>query len=165
MARRERLITSRPLAGQPIPVEVPTHVAGTLELVSGVVVSIAMSFDVARHRHLPLEVHGGEAAMIVPHPNRFGGTVEIARAGGAWQPQASSHGCADGSFRIMGVADMAQALRRGRPHRASGELALHVLEVMEAVGRPAETGRHVGLGTRPERPAALPPGLADGELD
>ncbi len=35
--------------------------------------------------------------------------------------------------RSIGVADMAYALRSGRPHRASGALALHVLDIMHAV--------------------------------
>jgi predicted dehydrogenase len=56
--RSEREITSEPLKGTMIPVEVATHVAGTLEFVSGAVVSIAMSFDVPRHRHRPIELYG-----------------------------------------------------------------------------------------------------------
>ena len=38
----------------------------------------------------------------------------------------------EGNLRSLGLADMAAAIRADRPHRASGELALHVLEVMEA---------------------------------
>ena len=41
--RLERLVTSEPLNGTLIPVEVATHVAGILEFVSGAVVSIVMS--------------------------------------------------------------------------------------------------------------------------
>ena len=41
LARTERTITSEPLKGTRIPVEVATHVAGTLEFVSGATVSIA----------------------------------------------------------------------------------------------------------------------------
>ncbi|MEQ9689440.1 MAG: Gfo/Idh/MocA family oxidoreductase, partial [Bauldia litoralis] len=84
-ARSERLITSEPLNGTVVPVEVATHAAGTLEFVSGPVVTIVMSFDVAAHRHRPIELYGSEAAMSVPDPNNFGGDIEIARAGGAWE--------------------------------------------------------------------------------
>ncbi len=45
---------------------------------------------------------------------------------------------ADGNYRSLGVADMAHAILEGRPHRASGDLALHVLEVMEAFETAAE---------------------------
>ena len=47
--RAERLMTSAPLAGARIPVEVATHVTGVLTFVSGAAVSMTMSFDVARH--------------------------------------------------------------------------------------------------------------------
>jgi hypothetical protein len=59
---------------------------------------------------------------------------------------------------------MAHALRSGRPHRASGELAFHVLEVMEAFQISSDSGKAVAIATRPERPTPLPPSLAAGEL-
>ena len=163
--RSERLITSEPLNGTRIPVEVATHVAGTLEFVSGAVVSMAMSFDVPKHRHGPIELYGTEASMIVPDPNRFGGTIETAQAGGEWAPRPTEHPYADGNFRSIGVADMAHALRSGRPHRASGALALHALEVMEAFETSSDTGRHVSISSRPERPNMLPTSLLAGHLD
>ena len=67
--------------------------------------------------------------------------------------------------RGLGIADMCMALRSGRPHRASGELAAHVLDVMLAFHEAAEQGRSVELTTTCARPAAVPPGLPPGELD
>ena len=49
--------------------------------------------------------------------------------------------------------------------RASGELAFHVLEVMEAFQTSSDSGKAVAISTRPERPASLPPSLRVGELD
>ena len=72
-ARAERPITSEPLKGTKIAVEVATHVAGTMEFACGAAISIAMSFDVPKHRHGPIELYGTEASLIVPDPNRFGG--------------------------------------------------------------------------------------------
>jgi predicted dehydrogenase len=164
-ARAERLVTSEPLKGTRIPVEVATHAAGTLEFVAGAVVTIAMSFDVARHRHRPIELYGAAGAMSVSDPNHFGGDIEIATAGEDWRKVPTEHAHADGNYRIIGVADMARAIRAGRPHRASGDLAFHVLEVMEAVQVSSDAGRHVTIESRPERPAMLPTTLATGELD
>jgi predicted dehydrogenase len=164
-ARLERLITSEPLKGARIPVEVATHAAGTLEFVSGAVITIAMSFDVARHRHRPIEIYGSAAAMSVPDPNFFGGDIEIATAAEDWRKVSTEHPYADGNYRIIGVADMARAIRTGRPHRASGDLAYHVLEVMEAMQRSSDQGRHIPIDSRPARPAMLPTALATGELD
>jgi predicted dehydrogenase len=164
-ARSERTITSEPLKGTRIPVEVATHVAGTLEFVSGATVTIAMSFDVPKHRHAPIELYGTEASLIVPDPNRFGGKIEIAKAGGDWAEVPTEHPYHDGNYRILGVADLAHAIREGRPHRASGELALHVLEIMEAFQTSSDHGTHVSIGTRPERPEMVPAGPGGGPLD
>jgi predicted dehydrogenase len=164
-ARAERIITSEPLKGTPIKVDVATHVAGIMEFVSGATVSIAMSFDVPKHRHSPIELYGTEASLIVPDPNRFGGTIEVAQPGQDWSERPTEHLYADGNYRIIGVADLAHALRSGRPHRASGDLAFHVLEVMEAFQISSDRGAHVTIESRPERPAMLPTDLAFGSLD
>ena len=164
-ARFEREITSEPLKGTMIPVEVATHVAGTLEFASGAVVSIAMSFDVPRHRHRPIELYGTEGSLSIPDPNRFFGAIELATASKDWTEQPTEHPYASGNYRIIGVADMAHAIRSGRPHRASGELAFHALEVMEAFQVSSDRGTHVAIESRPERPAMLPTTLQFGSLD
>jgi predicted dehydrogenase len=156
--RDERLVTSEPLKGTKIPVEVATHVAGTMKFVSGAVVSIAMSFDVPRHQHSPIELYGSDASLLVPDPNHFGGEIMLATASEDWKVVPTEHAYADGNYRVIGVADMADAIRNRRPHRASGELAYHVLEVMEAFQRSSDSGRHVTIESRPERPAPLPVG-------
>ena len=148
-----------------MPVEVATHVAGTLEFVSGAIVTIAMSFDVPKHRHAPIELYGTEAALSVPDPNKFGGPVEIAKPGGEWETKPITHAYADGNFRSIGVADMAHAIRAKRDHRASGALAFHVLEIMEAFQLSSDQGRRIAINSRVERPAALPVGLKHGQLD
>jgi predicted dehydrogenase len=133
--------------------------------VSGAAVTMTMSFDVARHRHGPIELYGEAGSLIVPDPNYFGGKVEFATATEDWREIPTQGPYADGNYRILGLADMAQAIRSGRPHRASGELAFHVLEVMEAFQTSSDTGQAVAISTRPERPAPLPPSLRVGELD
>jgi predicted dehydrogenase len=163
--RPERLVTSKPLAGTRIPVEVATHVTGTLMFASGAAVSMTMSFDVPRHKHVPIELYGEIGSLIVPDPNYFGGRIEFADAAEDWREIETRHAYADGNYRILGVADMAHAIRAGRPHRASGALALHVLEVMEAFQTSSDAGKSVAISTRPERPAPMPASLAVGELD
>jgi hypothetical protein len=51
---------------------------------------------------------------------------------------------------------MAYALRTGRPHRASGQLAYHVLDLMHAFHDASREGRHIDMASTMERPAALP---------
>ncbi|MGB9586736.1 MAG: gfo/Idh/MocA family oxidoreductase, partial [Armatimonadota bacterium] len=55
--------------------------------------------------------------------------------------------------------------RSGRKHRASGELAYHVLDIMHAFHDASDQGKRVDLESTCERPAALPVGLKPGTLD
>jgi hypothetical protein len=59
---------------------------------------------------------------------------------------------------MVGVLDMACAIAQGRPHRANGDLALHVLEVMEGLERSSIEGRQLRMETFCERPDPVPPG-------
>jgi hypothetical protein len=60
---------------------------------------------------------------------------------------------------------MACALQNGRKHRACGELANHVLEIMLAFDKSSTLCKKVEMVTTCERPAPLPLGLEHGELD
>lgn len=161
----DRTISSEKRRGDKVLVSVATHVAGLMTFVNGAVVSIATSFDVWQHRHGHMELYGTEGSMAVPDPNRFGGTVAVAKGRDPWADMPLSHGFADGNFRIIGLADMARAVRNGRPHRCDGQMAYHVLEVMEAFSRSSETGRAVAIESRCVRPAPLPARTDMGQLD
>ncbi|MGV0819703.1 Gfo/Idh/MocA family protein [Martelella sp. AMO21009] len=164
MLRREREITSEPRRGETISVKVPTHIAGTLFFENGAVVQVTMSFDVAGHKHLPIEIYGTEGTLLVPDPNFFAGPVSLLKKGGDFEDHPVDQPYADGNYRSIGLADMAYAIRNDRPHRANGDLALHVLEVMEAFTTAAETEKTVGITTTVARPAPLSDSLIDGAL-
>lgn len=161
----ERTVSSDRRRGEVVPVLVATHVAGLLTFAGGAMVSIATSFDVWQHRHGNMELYGTEGSMTVPDPNRFGGTVSLAKRRDPWVDVPLSHGFADGNFRILGLADLARAIRSGRPHRCDGRLAYHVLDVMEAFQRSSDEGRMIAVASRCERPAPLPARSALGDLD
>jgi predicted dehydrogenase len=153
--RKARTVLSDPLRGSGMPVEVDTHVMGLLAFESGAVVQIGMSFDVEDHRHSPLEIYGTDGVLLNPDPNLFGGRVEWRTAGGDWTDVPVTRPWADGNFRSLGVADLARSIAAGEPHRASGTLALHVLEVMLALHRASDERRVLRLSTSTERPAPL----------
>jgi predicted dehydrogenase len=155
----ERVIGSEPLKGQLIRVEVPTHVVTLLEFASGPVGTLVTSFDVQASSYRAIEIYGTEGTLAVPDPNTFGGPVRLRRKGEEeWREIPFSHGYAEQS-RGIGVADMVLAIQGGRPHRASGELAAHVVEVMEASLEAAKLGRRVELSTAGVQPAPLPSGI------
>jgi predicted dehydrogenase len=168
-----RTVISEPRRGQVIEVEVPTTVNGVLSFASGANVSLSASWDVWQHKRLPLELYGTEGGMLVSDPNFFGGAPLISERDADWQPlDISAHpfgipnrtlrsGALVADYRIIGLLDMAAALRQGRPHRANGDLALHVLEVLDAFERSSAEGRHIMIEHRCERPEPLP--LGDGD--
>jgi predicted dehydrogenase len=161
----ERVITSEPLAGTKIPVETPTHVTGVMDFASGVTATIVTSFDTWSYPLPSIVVFGTEGTVEVPDPNRFDGPVRLRRGStDAFDEIPHTHTIERG--RGSGVADMALSiLRPGRPHRANGELAQHVLEVMESFEKSSVAERHIKITTTCSRPPALPVGSSASELD
>jgi predicted dehydrogenase len=160
---KERLITSQPLAGKKIKVQTPTHLCGLLEFSQGVIANITMSFDMWAS-HLPLlEIYGTEGSLQGPDPNGFGGEVMLwTSAKSEWTRVPLTH--CDQAGRGTGLAEMAEAIRQRRPHRASGELGLHVTEIMESFLTSARSAKAVVFKSTCRQPAALPAGLPLGKL-
>ncbi len=154
--RPRRVVGSGPLAGTTFHSEVDTHVTGILEHASGALSTLVMSFELWG-AHLPkIEVHGTEGSLSVPDPNRFDGEVERFSPGSKqWEPVADVAGYI-GASRGYGVAELCEALATGRPHRANGELAYHVLDVMATLMDAADQGRWLELESSCERPAIVP---------
>jgi predicted dehydrogenase len=161
----EREIGSEPKRGTKITVETPTHVTGLLEFASGPVGTIITSFDVWKSSLPRIEIYGSEGTLSVPDPNTFGGPVVL------WRPDAKEGEnipllpLREKNSRSLGLADMAHALHSGRPHRANGEMAYHVLDLMHTIHDAAREGRHIEMSSTCTRPAPMPVGLPEGLLD
>ncbi len=159
----ERTITSAARYGETIPVETPTHIAGVLDFASGVIGTIITSFDVWASSVPRIEIYGTRGSLSVPDPNIFGGPVRVRRARAQdWGEVPLTHGYSENS-RGIGVADMAYALRLGRPHRANGDLGYHVLDLLLAFEEASEQGSHIEIASACERPAPLPLGVIEEE--
>lgn len=152
----ERVVQSGPLKDRKIPVEVATHASGTLEFVSGAIITIVMSFDVAHHDHRYIELYGTSGSLSVPNPDEFGGPIEIANDESGWKTVSNERPFSVGNYRILGAAEMAHAILSNRPHRASGDLALHVLEVIQALQISSDRAMHIEITSRPDKPSAMP---------
>ncbi|PSL00934.1 putative dehydrogenase [Murinocardiopsis flavida] len=161
--RTERTIGSGRKEGVRFPVEVDSHVTGLIEHESGALTTLVMSFDVHAARVPRIEVHGTEGSLSVPDPNYFDGAVELHPAGGEWRTLAPSAGYR-GAARGYGVADMARAIATGRPHRASAEVAMHVLDVMLTLVEASEQRVWLPVATTCERPEGVPWAAAPGDL-
>jgi predicted dehydrogenase len=167
---KTRPIGSGDRQGQTVPVKTPTDIHALLKFRNGATITLSTSWDVWKHRHANMELYGTEGTLFVPDPNFFGGKVEIAAPGGEIVPlDRSDHpfgvdnqenrntGLKQANYRTAGLADMAQAIIEGRPHRCSLEMALHAVDAMTSILKSGETGEFVSLTTTCERPAPLGP--------
>jgi predicted dehydrogenase len=135
----ERVLETGPRAGERFATEVPTHVVAALRFHSGALGTLTVSFEAHGRYESALVVHGTEGTLSLPDANAFGGDVCIRRGRGEWQPLRYD-AQPELEARGLGLHDLAEAVRERREHRASGELALHVLETIHAVLRSAEEG-------------------------
>ena len=157
-----RLITSEPLGGTSIDVEVATHVAGILDFENGAIGTIVTSFDVWASEIPWIEIYGTEGTLSVADPNTFSGPVRVQRGHGEWVDVQLAH--PEGG-RGIGVAEMADALRTGHPSRVDAAMASHVLDIMHAVHESSDNDRHIALRTTCDKPAPVPPGLPLGYFE
>ncbi|MBB3523489.1 Gfo/Idh/MocA family protein [Rhizobium sp. BK456] len=150
--QEERLITAEgPKQGTTFKVGTPTSVLSLLEFDCGATVTFGTSWDVFRHSNHPIELHGTEGSLRLPDPDNFGGRIALSNRGAPWEETDTSvalFGAVNwpiaapdrANYRMLGLAELARAIIEGRAPRASGDLALHVLDVMEAILRAGETG-------------------------
>ncbi|MER9211182.1 Gfo/Idh/MocA family oxidoreductase [Mesorhizobium sp. M0663] len=162
-----RLITAEgPYRNTSFKVGTPTNILSLLEFRSGATVTFGASWDVFRHSNHPIELHGTEGSLRLPDPDTFGGTVSLSERGADWADFHSESELYGGrnwpyaapdraNYRMLGVADLSHALRTGRKPRASGDLALHVLEIMEAILASGESRESVAANGAVDQPPLL----------
>ncbi|MGO1077972.1 Gfo/Idh/MocA family protein [Inquilinus sp. CA228] len=166
----QRLVTAEgPNRGTRVPVTTPTTSQALLEFRSGAQIHASLSYDTWGHGHRnPIELHGTEGSLMIPDPNYFAGGLELVRDGAPerFDPAGAPFGRDNwiepagrriGNYRGLGLADMLDAAETGRPARASGRFARHVLEVLLAIVASAEAGRFVEIGSTTDRPAPMTP--------
>jgi len=161
-----RAVGSGPKAGDRIEVNTPDHITGLMEFEAGPVGTITTTFACWGSQVPRIEIYGTEGTLGVPDPNTFRGPAKLLKARTReWQEVPLTHGYTPENNRSVGVADMATAIRTGRAHRCTGVQANHVLEIMHAFLKAARSGRRREVNSTFDRPAPLPVGLTDGELD
>lgn len=152
---RERVIEIGPRAGERFVAETPTHTAATLELAGGVTANLTASFEAPGQYVSDVVVHGTHGVLSLPDPNAFEGPVQLRSAGQGWTDVAfETRGARDA--RGIGLHDLALAIAEARPHRASAELACHVVDVARTILAAAKRGKTLALSTTAERPAPMP---------
>jgi predicted dehydrogenase len=171
MASKTRTITTPnvPLTGKKIKVGTPTTIHGVLEFHSGAIITMGASWDTFSHGHHNIELYGTEGTVYVPDPNFFGGDILITDKSGTKnkvEPWDHPFGKANqgldtatprANYRTAGLADMMQAVDKGRVARCGLDVALHAVDIMSSRLKAGETGKVITLTTTCERPKALTP--------
>lgn len=167
--------------GEPVDVTGYTTVVGALEFENGCFGTLTVTADGAA-TDTYIKVYGTQGTILYPDPNEFSCPIYLHRKGnpeplvmpfthgynnldpatptlsGKREPGHNAH-------RGIGVADMAWAIRNGRPHRATGEMGLHTLEIIEGIAESCETGRVHVMQSKPAQPAPLPAGFFGGDAE
>jgi predicted dehydrogenase len=176
VSRPERTIVHKNSDGGPGPkfgkvmkVETPDHVLGMMEFEGGCVGSIIQSFATraAAGAGAPIVIYGTDGTLRVPDPNAFDGDVSLCRFDDNKPDEfiEMPHTFVKGYGRSVGLADMAYAIRSGRPERCNGDQAFTVLELMQGFLDSSKTGQAVTPTPGYQRPAPMPADLPFGTLD
>jgi predicted dehydrogenase len=156
---RQRKMTAPDRVVDVIDVEVATHFSAVFNFASGAIGTLMASFDVWDTALPWLEIYGTEGTLSLPDPDVVDGDVRVRRHEDAeWRllPPVISPLVTDDKLlqyrRGFGVRDVANGIE-GRPHRANGVFAFHVLEVLCGI---ASAAQEIGVTsitstcTRPE---------------
>ncbi|HEX8523178.1 MAG TPA: Gfo/Idh/MocA family oxidoreductase [Tepidisphaeraceae bacterium] len=163
----ERTITSQPKFGKKMHVETLDHICGTMEFTNGAIGMLGMSFAVKFSTHEgqhPITIWGTQGTIKIPDPNWFDGKVFL-RTEKDEDWRGIPHQFTTSYGRSLGLADMAYALRSGRPFRCNGQQALAVTEIMQGFLDSAQSQKFITCKEPYDRPPIMPQNLPYGTLD
>ena len=167
---KKRIIGSGDRKGEEIEVEIPTSIISHLEFKSGALIDAFFSFDVWKHNKNHIELYGDSGSMNVPDPNMFGGQLlTCTKRGGEWESIPTDHlnlgkyniekniekiheEPTVANYRGIGVAEMIDSITKGRKNRCSGELSLHVLDIMDSILLSGKESKKIMLRSDCEQP-------------
>ena len=169
--QREYLVGSK--KGNSFNVDISTSVMLDVEFANEAIVQGFISFDVQNHARNHMELYGTKGSLVVPDPNMFGGPVLLSRElGSEWQEFSvedkylgktniinhsgrSNEAPKQSNYRGVGLSEMIYSIENNIQHRCNGNLALHVLDIIESTIIASETKKEVSLRSTCEQPKPL----------
>ena len=169
-AFKKRIYGVGPKKNKSFKVETPTTYLATIQFHSGAIIQVTLSFDVINHQRNHMELYGTKGSIIVPDPNMFGGSVFISvTEGGKWGEHKtdkmhlgkinitsssgrSNEAATNANYRSVGLSEMLYSIQKNKKHRCSGDLSLHVLDIIESTMRAANTGIPQKIKTKCDKP-------------
>lgn len=147
-------------AGEPFVVTTPDFVTALVEL-DHCVLRLTTTFYAGQNgQQKGMEFHGDQGSLHLENWSRFGAAVRLAPGGEPYADvpllRADPGGPPPaGPDFARGLADLARAIATGTPHRATGEHAAHVVEILAAIKESAEKEAPVPIGSTFTPPAPL----------
>ena len=163
-----RTVLTEQRFGEKIGIKTPTHLVCALEYEEGGMANLMISWEIWASKLPNMEIYGTEGTMRLPHWNNYQSDFDLFTkegGGGDWQNIETGRPYVGGSYRGLGMADMAAAIIADRPHRASGERANHVLDIMEGLVRAAREDKPIEMTTPYDRPELFAENVQEGEID
>ncbi|CAN5655806.1 Gfo/Idh/MocA family oxidoreductase [soil metagenome] len=145
--------------GESFRIETPDFVTAVLELASGALARLTTNFYVPQQsKQSGVEFHGDLGSLHLASWQNPDSTLEFAPFGKLYEevrlPKEKMHWG-------RGVQEMAGAMLAGRPHRATGEQAAHVVDILSADAQSMREGGPVAVRSSftPPAPNDLQPDL------
>ena len=166
----KRVIGSGDRKDQEINVDIPTSIISHLEFKSGALIDTFFSFDIWKHNKSHIELYGDKGSINVPDPNMFGGQLLMCTAKGEeWESISTSHmnlgkhnieknhervneNPIIANYRGIGVSEMINSIEKGKKNRCSGELSLHVLDIMDSILGSGKNNKKISLRSECKKP-------------
>lgn len=162
----ERTVLTEERFGEKIDVQTPTHLVCALEFADGGMATLQISWEIWATKLPDMEIYGSEGTIRLPHWNNYQPDFDVfMRETKSWEHIETHWPYVGGSYRGLGLAEMAAAILTDSPHRASGARANHVLDIMEGLVRSAREDRPVEMTTPYEKPELFADSLAEGQID
>jgi len=157
--QKYRTIGIGPKKGKKFKVECPTTYLSTITFKNNSIIRLTLSFDVIAHQRNHIELYGEKGSMIVPDPNMFGGSVLTCnKLGDNWkefktskmplgrinirtQSSRANETPTNANYRGVGLSEMAYSIENKRKHLCSGEISLHVLDIITSIMKAARSGK------------------------
>jgi predicted dehydrogenase len=142
--------------GETFRVTAPDFVVALIELEGGPLVRLTANFYVTQKgRQAGIEFHGDVASLYLPSWHMFNAEVEMGEFNQPYRPVPLVREPYPGCQWGRAVVDMAHAIRDGRPHRASGEQAAHVVDILCATAESMQSGGAVAISSTFPRQAPM----------
>ena len=152
---RRNVIPDSPDFGQEYIYDNEAQVNAVLTAKSGVVGTFSLNGDSAATDQGYFTIHGTKGILRLGDANQFGGEIAYMPDDffhPVWQTLEPVSALAD-NCRGVGVAELAKCIREGGEPLSSGNMACHVLDIVEKIMESGKSGQVCAMETDCDRPA------------